>query len=289
MPSPEGFSPASPRFDTANTSDLWTPEVWKNIAIDNLRSGKQNGVLIEKYFNLGFKPSTNLNAAEAYWEDGWMAFGSDGATLTFNSEAGFTGGVQLASDGDNEGAAIRTQASPFKFGRANKRFACEWVVEVSTITDTKHGRFFGLMDATAATVAIPIADAAALADVNLVGFHGLESDGDKLDLVYKANGVTAVTVGADAITLVAGTEARLGITYDGYELSDFDRSQKYILRWWANGRIITSVTGYKQIPSTDGDDFPNDVAMGLVAAIRNATASTPGNSEVKRVRAAQYF
>lgn len=285
----EGIRQASQLLDTEDTSSIWSPAIWQRVRHQGIRDGTVDGIFCQWDFWKGFKPSTGIGASEAYWDQGLMVFGDTGATITQNAGVGAAGYVSIGSDGDNEGAAIRQPNGPFKLSRATKRFAFEAAIRTSTIADTKHGIFCGLLEDVAATATVPIAAAGTLADKNFVGFHRLEGDGDMLDLVYKADGVTQVTVKADAITLVADTLTKIGMTYD--PAPDFEVSQNYVLRFWKNGRVIattsSSAAGYKQVPSADGTDFPNDIGLGFIFCVLNATATTPGTSGISRVRIAQ--
>lgn len=239
----------------------------------------------------GFKLSSNVNAAEAYWSNGHNLFGSDGAAVAALAVQG--GGITIGSDGDNEGASIRHPVPLFKIARTTKLFGFEARFLTSTVADTKHGIFCGLMDSTAVTATVPIAAAGTLADVNLVGFHRLEGDGDQLDTVYKADGVTQVSVQTDAISttanvhtaagaLAADTFIKVGMLY----VPSGDKDGSYRLSFYINGvRLATS----KQIPSADGTDFPNDVLMSPVFAVLNATGSTPGTASLSRIEAFQLL
>lgn len=284
--------PASNMLSAGDTSSQWTAGVWDNMNIEAIRDGLEDGIAQEWHFGT-LKPSANINAAEAYWDQGLLVFGSNGASLTYSAGVGLANGIAAASDGDDEGVGIRGQRVPYRLSRADRAFAFEVVLQTSTIADTKHGFFVGLMDNTAATATSPIAAAGTLADVNFVGFHRLEGDGDKLDLVYKANTVTQVSQMTDAITLVADTDVRLGMTYRPE--ADFENSRNYVFRWWLNGKPIADTgtsagsLGYKVIPSSAGDDFPNDIALGFTFNLLNATATTPGNTTLRRCRIAQYF
>lgn len=271
----------------ADNSYRWSPSIWGGFPIQAIKEGSVKGVIQEWDFANGFKTSTNVNAAEAYWDQGLMVFGSDGATVTADKTTGMNSGISLASDGDNEGAAIRSQFQPFKIARSQRRLAFEAFLFTSTITDTKHGIFTGLCDSTAATATVPIAAAGTLADLNFVGFHRLEGDGDKLDFVYKANGVTQVTTLADAVTLAVDTVVSVGFVYEpDIAPNEYGTSGRYTLRAYANNVALNAV---KTIPSTDGDDFPNDIGLGFIFSILNATASTPGDSTICRVRCAQLI
>lgn len=284
--------PPSNMLSSGDTSSQWTPSVWDNMNLEAIREGNEDGIIQEWHFGT-LKASSNINAAEAYWDQGLLVFGSDGGTLTYSAGVGLANGITVASDGDNEGVGIRSQRVPYRLSRADRAFAMEVVLQTSIIDDTEHGFFVGLMDNTAATATSPIAAAGTLANVNFVGFHRLEGDGDKLDLVYKADGVTQVSQFTDAITLVAATDVRLGLTYRPE--ADFDNGRSYVFRWWLNGKPIADTgtsagsLGWKQIPSTAGDDFPNDVAMGFTFNLLNATATTPGSTTLRRCRIAQYF
>jgi len=122
----------------------------------------------------------------------------------------------------------------------------------------------GLREDTAITNGVPIATAGTIADENLVGFHALEGDGDQFDTIYKANGVTQVTVKADAITLVADTYVKLGMHYN-------DRNR--ILTFFKDGVALDDT---KTIPSAAGTDFPNDVDLCMTFVTMMAAGSTPG-------------
>lgn len=276
-----------------DTSSRWTAGVWEGFPIEAIRNGNVDGFLREWDFAT-LKPASNVNAAEAYWDQGMRVFGDNGAALTVVNGIGLNAtGMSFGSDGDNEGAGIRDQQVQVRLSRADKMFALELVGQTSTITDTKHGFFTGLIEDSAITATSPIAAAGTLADLNFVGFHRLEGDGDMLDLVYKANGITQVSQFTDAITLVAATDFRIGLTFN--PAPDFQNGLSNVFRWWYNGKPIldTGTTagslGYKQIPSADGTDFPNDVAMGFIFTLLNATGTTPGTTTVRRVRYGQVF
>jgi hypothetical protein len=135
------------------------------------------------------------------------------------------------------------------------------------------------------TATVPIAAAGTLSDNNFAGFHRLEGDGDQIDLVSKADGVTQVTVDDDALptadVLVADTYIKLGMVFDPLDING-----KNNLVFFANNlRLATDYT----MASGSGTDFPNDVGMGLAFAVLNATGTTPGTSTIDWWRAAQLY
>jgi hypothetical protein len=190
-----------------------------------------------------------------------------GAAIGTGKMAYIPGGIlQFASDGDDEGCSLASMAMPCQITRNGGRFWFEARLVTTTIADTKHGFVIGVAQTYGATLGatVPIAAAGTLADINFVGFHRLEGDGDKLDTIYKADGVTQVTVKADAITLVASTWLKVGMLYE-------PRDGK--LYYYLNG---VPLLNSKTIPSATGTDFPADVGLGLIFGLLNATGTTPG-------------
>lgn len=261
----------------------WSRGVWSDCPLDAIRDGELAGRIFEFEFNaLPKTPATTEGNFSI-----WSQFSDTGGAI----DAGSAGGWQFSSDGDNEGASIRGRATPFKINRSSKKLWFEAEVKTSTIADTKHGILLGLIADIAFTATVPLTAAGALADANLVGFHRLEGDGDYFDTVYKADGVTAVTVGADAKAIVADTWVKLGMVFDpGVDRftadTDNDGSNKHLLSFYGDGIRLAST---KQIPSAAGTDFPNDVNLSPFFAVLNATASTPGNSTIARIRVVQLY
>jgi hypothetical protein len=274
---------------TADTNRLWSPVIWEDCPWSDLVEGNVQGVyFFDDFLSFPITPPTT----EGNWSQ-YAMFSSTGGTATAGTGQG--GELTIGSDGDNEGASLRTLAVPFKIARTTKKFWFECRVKSSTITDTKHGFFIGLWENVALTATVPIAAAGTLSDNNFCGFHRLEGDGDQIDTVYKADGVTQVSVQTDALptasVLVADTYIKLGMVFE----PDIDPMVhdvgltslgKYNLTFYANGVRLTT---RKQIPSAAGTDFPNDVALGLAFAVLNATGTTPGTSTIDWWRAAQII
>ncbi len=260
--------------------------VWHDCPYFAIRDGELAGSVLE--YDALTSPITVPTTEGAFGE--WTAFSSTGGFI--NAGTGQGGELVFGSDGDNEGASIRSRNTPFKLIRSAKAFWFEARVKASAVDNTKNGFFLGLTENTAFSATVPIAADGTLADINFVGFHKLEADGDQIDAVYKANGVTQVTVLADALptALVADTYVKLGMRYtvlnDG-SIQDPNNlgGTKYVLSFLVNGiRVAT-----KQIPSAAGTDFPNDVGLGVAFAVLNATASTPGDNTIDWIHAAQLF
>jgi hypothetical protein len=267
---------------TSNTTAReWSPNIWHDCPWASIREGVIPGLAWE--FNFGLmRTSADIAAAEAYWAHDLKVFGSTGGSIAVGDEYG--GSATFAADGDNEGVGLGWMGYPLQIDRGKGKLWFEVHLKTSTITDTKHGFFVGLIDSSALSATVPIAAAGTLADENFVGFHRLEGDGDKLDTVYKANGVTQVTVGTDAVTLVADTYKKVGMKFEP-GVDPISGGTNYLSFYADNLRLADD----KEIPSGDGTDFPNDVRLGFVFALLNATGSTPGSTTLACARVAQLF
>ncbi len=253
----------------ADTSRGPSQSIWSDCPVLEIVNGVTDGIHLFDDFISGPRVAAGAEAATGLYR----GFASTGGLVADGGE--FGGTLDLSSDGDDEGASFRTSCSPFQIARSQGKLWFEARVKTSTITDTKHGIFVGLMADNALTATVPITAAGAIADVNIVGFHRLEGDGDQFDTIYKADGVTQVTVQADAAVIVADTWVKLGMVFDPSNNS---------LSFYRNGvKLSTTYT----VVAAAGTDFPNDVRLGFVIAVLNATASTPGSSEIDWVRIAQ--
>jgi len=278
----------------ADTNNDYSDSIWGTCPLESLRDGAVPGELLEYDFD-GFKLSSNVNAAEATWADKFNVFGSNGAVVADDAIVG--GSVNIGSDGDNEGCSIIQSQTTWQISQSTYGFWFEARIATSTIADTKHDIFCGLIDSTAATATSPITAAGAQADVGQVGFFRPETartvagtGGAIMNTVYKASGIAAVVVQNDAVALTANTFTKLGMHYrPGYNVFNSgagDGYGKYLLSFYQDGKLLAT---QKQIPSGAGTDFPNNVKLRFFFGVLNATASTPGTSSIDRVRIAQVY
>lgn len=247
-----------------------SPAIWADCPWSDILNGHKPGVCDSERFLTG---AIVAAGAEAQYGK-FKGFASTGGSVAASGLVG--GGRVFSSDGDNEGASLSYCDSPYKIIRTAGKLWSEFTIRTSTTTDTKNGFFFGLWDTTQTLSAtVPIAAAGTLADVNFVGFHRLEGDGDQIDIVYKADGVTQVTVLADALgsmptgsgytALTADTDFKFAMVFDPAD---------FYLRFYCMGIELAS----KLIPTAAGTDFPNDIGLGPVFSLLNATGTTPGNA-----------
>lgn len=268
-------------FEGADTSRDISGSIWDDCPMELLRDGRGGVFFRDDFMTLpgGAIPTTEGALGQ------YAAFSSTGGTIT-NDVTELGGAWKFLSDDDNEGASIRSGVTPFKLIRTGKGFWFEARIKSSTIADTTTNIFLGLMEDTALTAIVPITALGAMADKNMVIFRRTEvaAHGAKMDTAYKVDGVAAVTVQADAVTLVANTYTKLGMKY--IPDRDFGPGGRGTLYFYQDG---TRLSSYKLIPTAAGTDFPNDINLGLVFAILNAAGTSPGNASIDWWQAAQLI
>ena len=261
---------------TSDTSRYPSTNLWHQVDADMERRGIWRDYWWDGSGMLGADVAALPTTVAAYM--GGLVFTSTGGTFTHVQTAGEEGDIKVSSDGANEGANFSQGTEPFTIVKNAGELVFEARFKVSTIANDGLNTFAGLIETHTQSATVPIVaaptEAVPLADQNLVGFSQNEVDGDQLNTVYKANGVTLVTLKADAHTLVADTYVKAGMV--------FNRNNDNILRFYVNGfelpDTFTMVSGV-------GDDFPNDVQLGVAYAVLNDTVI--GNTHLSWIRCAQ--
>lgn len=244
-----------------------SPGIWHNCNTNLAKSNPDFGRYdFDDFSWLSYITQPTITT-EAFLSHGYKAFGSAGATVVEAAASPGGAGLALTETDDNQGASISFITNPYKISRSMGRFAMECRWKVSSITNLDGGVLVGMGEPFTGSATVPITAAGAVADQNLVYHRINEADGDQVDTGYKANGVTAVEVGTDQVSttnsassaLVADTYIKTGLKYE-----PFSQRGNYYLTYYINGIELANA---KQIPSTDGDDFPNDVNLGFFIAL----------------------
>lgn len=202
-----------------------SPSIWHNCPIMQYKNDPQSGMFYFDDFTDGIVVANNsavATAAALGTTGNWAACtaatsGTAISTLATNHQ----GIVHLESTTDNEDCIIAYPKNAhthgiFKF-TSGKKLWMEARVSVVNITDSKFNAFFGFAEEGLVATTTLITASDAMADKDYVGFQRVFADGDKLDTVFNTAGgsTSPVTVGADALTMVAGTFKKLGIYCDG--------------------------------------------------------------------------
>lgn len=260
---------------SGDTERKLSPGIWGSFPFEEVQKYK-TGV-----FQFDDFDKFDIGAASAATTPGYEVYLDANTTIT---DAALEGGViTFGSTDDNGQAALGPTIAPFKIATGSGKplyFECRF--KTSTIDDTKHNIFIGLIESGAVATEVPVNDSDALADKNLIGFWRLAGDGDKMDIVYKADGQTAQTALADAVTLVADTFTKVGFYFDGYNT----------IRFYKNGVPILNSSDSEQIISNTNMDavtFPDDITLGICLHINNATGTAEGTTSFDWYAVGQVF
>lgn len=276
-------------WNGANTNQgQRSPSIWGTCPFDKILSGQIPGVAIYDDFATWQKtPATT----EGNWaaNGGWAQFTSGTATLaavapTAATKAGLpTKGITIGTADDNGIHAYRGMSNGFMLNRANQKLFFEICFKKSSIANTILEFAAGFIETVAFDTTHPFTTTAAtMSDNNMVIMNTTESAGSTGNTGYTANGVTAVTVGSAELTFVADTFTKIGMKYE----PSGDVKGAYILSFYQDG---TRLASYKQLPDSNGTDFPTDVALQPFFGLRNAAGSSPGTVSVKWIAAAQLY
>lgn len=266
----------SARYLGSNSGRGLSPNVWAKFMKD-LDSGNRGFFHLEQFKAFPKHDSTASGTFTGRLGN-FSAFMAQGATIVPADVAG--GALICSSDGDNEEIVLAPGAAPILLSSASPLAVFEARLKTSTITDTKHGFFCGLIESHLAATGTIIATAGTLADKNFIGWHRLEGDGDKLDVVYKADGQTQQSLITDAHTLVADTFVKVGMVFDPNA-----KPANRIAFYFDGVRQSTFVTQALM----DAATFPDDIALGMAFALMNATASTPGSTTLDWMAMGQLY
>jgi hypothetical protein len=152
----------------------------------------------------------------------------------------------------------------------SKDLVFECRLKVNSIADSIGDIFIGLGGAAGVALsasAVPITQTASTlaTTVDLLGFHKLSGDGDKMDLAYERASGTVATK-ADVATLVADTYIKLGFRYSGHSktVSIFVDGAEVVA-----SRIAASVTA--------ATPWPTDYLTPVIATMQvdGTTGMTP--------------
>ena len=210
----------------------------------------------------------------------WYAYATSSKLADVAIQSDEDGVLMLDQDGTDDDVSVITSGGnitgAFTITDAQtKKFWYEARFKVSTITNTDLGVFVGLTEEGQAASAKPMGAASAIGDIDHIGFHVFEADGDGLDFVYTLSG-QADGVTADVHTLVVDTYVRVGLKF---EPSD-NKMHVYV-----NG-----VENQNAAVLASASNFPSGEKLALTVAISSGAAGADGdNLKLDWVRVAQEY
>jgi hypothetical protein len=236
-----------------------SPLIWSTCPVVEYMINPQEGMVYFNDFTAGVVVANNKTAAQA------AATGTVGAGITACTGAtsgtaistlttDVNGVIKLESTTDNEDCVIsllggQNTAGMVRF-TAGKQLWMEARVSVLNITNSKFNAFFGFAEEALTATGTLITTSDAMGDKDYVGFQRVFADGDMLDTVYATTSATATTVGADAVTMEAGTFKKIGLYCDGTTVY-----------FYADGVLLDDSVAI----ATDG--FPDGEEMAWYAAL----------------------
>lgn len=248
-------------LNSADTGRGKSPGIWGDCPIMSIIEGSIYGYILDDDF-AGGGLITSPTTSAALVGLPYSGFGDTGSTITYSDELG--GGIKLLSDGtDNDATQLFSLSHCFQMGVSNLPLWFEARIKLSNITNTGIGFFLGLADSTAKTSAVVLTDTASgLADLNLVGFHMLDSDTGDVKPCYKSNTVTAVDLETVSDAIAAATYVKLG----------FKKDRDGLVTFFINN--VPQGTPFQTVDDA-GTDFPGDVTMApcLSLAVGAVTGS----------------
>ena len=259
---------------SADASFGYSPAIWGDCPIKSILEGSIPGIIFEPNLAAGGLITAPTTSA-ALVGLGLSGFGSSGSTQAYTNTLG--GGIVIAETTDDEAVSVFSLSHAFQMGLTKRPLWYEARIEPSHTATTEQAMFVGLADSTAKTVSIPLtATAGALGDLNLVGFHKLDTDLTSVKTVYKSDGVTAVTVQTITSALTAATAVRLGFKKD------------------RNGLITFYVNNVKQTSSFQtindlGTGFPGDVLLAPIIAMHLGAGAADNTLAITRWRCVQLI
>jgi hypothetical protein len=258
----------------ADASFGYSPNIWGDCPIKSILEGSMTGIIFEPNLAVGGLITSPTTSAALVGKE-LSGFGSSGATITYSDTLG--GGIVLAETTDDESVAVFSLSHAFQMGLTKRPLWFEARVTPSATATTEQAMFVGLCDSTAKTVIVPlIAAAGALADLNCVGFHKLDTDLTSIKTAYKADGVTAVTVQTKTSALTAATAVRLG----------FKKDRNGLITFYINN---VKQTGQFQTINDLGTGFPGDVTLAPCIAMHLGAAASDNTLAITRWRCVQLI
>jgi len=205
-----------------------SPKIWADCPVVSFQKDPSRGIHKFDDFKNSSIPTEEADRtamtsgiANVVGDINWYAFIESASTADLALQADDDGVLMMDQDGTNDVVDSITTGNNvqgvFKTGavKSSKKWWFEVRAKLSTITDGDLGTFIGLAaPGEAKTDHIQGVDSA-LQDVDYIGFHIDEADGDAFDIVYnEATSGTAVAVTGKIAVSAADAYFRLGMKYD---------------------------------------------------------------------------
>ncbi len=269
-----------------------SPRIWNKGDVQEFKDDPVKGIIVFDDFRNSF--TTQEEAGRTAWTGGighiagdinWQGYTETAAVADVALQADDEGVLMLDTDGsDDDVVGITTGDNTqgiFKSPEegVRKSFYFEVRYKASTVTDGDLPHFIGLMEPGKLADGTPLGALGVLADVDYIGFHVDESDGNGVDIVYNeaTSGTAQATTGL--IAIVADTYIRLG-----FKVEILGLSMK--VRFFVDG--VDLGDGAAIDISTADTNWPGATNMDVVICATSGTNGEDGdNLKIDWVRVAQ--
>jgi hypothetical protein len=265
-----------------------SPSIWRDCPIVTFFNDPSKGLHLFDDFTNSVVPVVNETAATDFvagvgnvlGDINWYAYVETDKLADLALQADEEGVLMLDSDGtDQDVNAITTGNNVCGVIKTPtigvpKGIWFEARFKTNTITDGDLGIFVGLCapGQAADSLGMFAGDAAALGDVDHIGFAVLEGDGDDLILTYNEATSGTAQSSTGLITLVADTYVRVG-----FKLEHVGQSIK--IRWFLNG--VDLGDAYAIDISTANANFPSATDMDVLISTVSAAATGADGDNIK--------
>ena len=253
-----------------------SPIIWADCPIITIRRDPSVG----KYFFDDFHDGGSIPQANSESGSKWYGYTTSTSLADIAIQSDADGVLMLDQDGTDDDVAVITTGDnvtgmyTITDGQAG-RFWFEARFKVSTITNTDLGVFVGLTEEGQAASAKPMGAVSAIGDIDHIGFHVFEADGDGLDFVFTKSGQTD-GVTADIATLAVDTYVRVGLKYEP-----------------SDNKVHVYLNGVENVSAAvlaSASNFPSAEKLALTVAISSGAAGeNSDNLKLDWVRAAQTY
>lgn len=253
--------------------------IFGNFNIMGLQQDPNNGVLIrEDFANFSLTPANATVPGDFTGSvKGIPCFLSANTTVTDLGVKNRTA-VAFAGAADNDAVAFSGFGAITIRAGSKRPVGFEACVRFSSTTDAKNGFFVGMFAPVVPTKTNMIQDSGVMADNNFIGFQRSEASGQggQMNIVQKASGQTQQWNNG-TVTLSNATFTKVGFYFDGNNS----------LKFYQDGVLISNATlGSSALTAAT---FPSNTTLAIGWALKNATASSPGNVSLDWVQAAMTY
>ena len=275
-----------------------SPSIWADIDVQLF--GEDGGAGIHQFDDFKNSMTTQEEAARSAWTGGighilgdinWQGFTETDLVVDVALQADDDGVLMLDTDGTDDDTVGITggdntmgiMKTPAIGSSSNDQFAWEARLKVSTITDGDLSVFVGIMEPGKLSNGSPLGAVGALADVDYIGLHITEADGDAVSIVYnEASAGTASTTAVSGTTLVADTYIRLGIKFVSRGVGQAE------IRFFIDGVDVGDAFAINI--ATANADYPDATDMdSMITATSGANGADGDDVKIDWVRLAQSY